>query len=212
MKKLILVAIFATIFITSPAEAESSVTIKPLDPVVGKLQATYEVSFNKTGATEYLFPPKVGFTSPDRKPQIYSVVEVNSKKRIMAKIVPLKKDGILVPGKYQVLVRFKEPHPKDTEYMLQYKIIVYRHNICYIDEDGIWNTLWDTGHKAKFIVPHGHTPVSASHPVVISEYYGRTHLLQDPLFIIGNKKKYLYRMLIFKTKPVPQRETKDQSQ
>ena len=90
MKKLTLIAIFTTILITSPVEAENSVTIKPLDPIVGKLQATYEVSFNKTGVTEYLFPPKVVFTSPDKKPVIYSVVEVNSKKRNMAKILPLK--------------------------------------------------------------------------------------------------------------------------
>ena len=101
--------------------------------------------------------------------------------------------------------------PKDTEYLLQFKIIVYRKEICFIDSEGFWVTKWGTRHSLKFIVPKKHIPIYTSHPVAISEYYGRIHLLQDTLFIKNNRKKQLNREVAFKTKPLPKKETKTKS-
>ena len=91
MKKLTLIAIFAAIFI-SPALG-GSVTIEPLDPDKGKLLITYQEGYNlKAGIKEFLFGG--GFPSADGKPDVHSVIDVNTKKKFMAKAVPLKKDNI----------------------------------------------------------------------------------------------------------------------
>jgi hypothetical protein len=206
MKKLILVIIFAAIFI-SPALGDN-VTIEALDPDKGKMLVTYQERYNlKTGVREFLFGG--GMPSSGKKIDVRSVMDVNSKQSFMAKAVPLKKGDKTIRGKYQILVRFKEPLAKDTKFLIQAKFVVYDKDLCYINDDGLWVTKWLTSYKCSLIAPRGHIPVFTSLPVMVSESYGRTQLLQDPLFIQKNNETRYRRKLVFKTKPLPRQTKQD---
>lgn len=206
MKKLILVIIFAAIFI-SPALG-NNVTIEALDPDKGKMLITYQEGYNlKAGVREFLFGG--GMPSSGKKIDVRSVMDVNSKQKFMAKAIPYKKDDKTIPGKYRILVRFKEPLAEDTYFLIQAKFVVYDKDLCYINDDGLWVTKWLTSYKCKFIAPTGHIPVFTSLPVMVSESYGRIQLLQDPLFIQKNNKTLYRRKLVFKTKPLPRQTKQD---
>jgi len=207
MKKLFLTTIFAAIFI-SPALG--NVTIEALDPGKGEMLITYQEGFNvKAGTSELLCGV---YPSADKKPYVRSAIDVNSKQTFMAKMVPLKKNDKTIPGKYQVLIRFKEPPTEDAKFLIQSKLVVYNSDLCYINEDSLWVTKWLTSYKCDFIAPKGHIPVFTSLPVTISEYYGRIQLSQDPLFIENNNKTLYRRTLVFKTKVLPEKKNEPPSQ
>lgn len=204
MKKLILITIYTTILFIQPVFG-NNVTIEPLDPDKGKLLITYQQEYNlKAGTKEFLFGGAL--PSVDGKPDVRSVIDVNSKQSLMAKVVPYKKDDKTIPGKYQILVRFKEPLAKKTKFLIQPKFVVYDSGLCYVNDDGLWVAKWRTSYKCSLLAPKGHIPVFTSLPVMISESYGRIQLLQDPLFIKKNDKIRYARTLVFKTKPVPKKE------
>ncbi|MCK5564474.1 MAG: hypothetical protein KAJ07_04455 [Planctomycetes bacterium] len=208
MKKLTLIAFFAAIFI-SPALG-GSVTIEPLDPDKGKLLVTYLEGYNlKAGTKEFLFGGAL--PSADGKPDVHSVIDVNTKQKFMAKAIPHKKDDKTISGRYRILVRLKEPLAKNTKFSIQAKYAVFDNDLCYVNDDGLWVAKWLTSYACKFIAPRGHIPVFTSLPVMVSEYYGRIHLLQGPLFIKNNNKALYRRTLVFKTKSLPTKETKTKS-
>ena len=196
MKKLILVIIIAAMFI-SPALGDK-VTIEALDPDKGKMLITYQQAHNiKAGAKEFMYG---SYPSADKKIEVRSVMDVNSKQSFMAKAIPFKKDDKTTPGRYRILIKFKEPLAKDTKFLLQSKFVSYNNKLCYVNDDGLWVTKWFTNYECKFIAPKGHIPVFTSLPVMVSESYGRIQLLQDPFFIKNNNKKTYRRTLVFKTK------------
>ncbi len=208
MKKLTFIAFFAAMFI-SPALGDDA-TIEALDPGQGKLLVTYQEGYNlKAGTKEFIFGGPM--PSANKKPDVHSVMDVNSRQKFMAKAIPYKKDDKTTPGKYRILVRFKKPLAKDSKFLIQAKFTVYDDDLCYVNDDGLWVAKWRTGYECKYIVPIGHIPVFTSLPVTLSEYYGRIHLLQNPLFIQGNNKTRYTRTLVFKTKPLPKKETKTKS-
>ena len=203
MKKLTFIAIFAAIFI-SPALGVTNSTLKPLEPAKGKMLVIYEQEYSvKAGATEFLYG---SYLSHDKKIEVRSVIDLNSKKSLMAKALPYKKGDRTISSRYSILIRFKEPVAEDTRILLQSTIVVYSKEFCYINDDGLWVTQWPTSFSSKFITPKGHIPVFTSHPVVISEHYGLLHLSQDISSIKNNDKSRFYRKLIFKTKPLPKKE------
>jgi hypothetical protein len=175
------------------------------------LLVTYQEGYNlKAGTKEFLFGGAL--PSANGKPNVHSVIDVNTKQKFMAKAIPYKKGDKTVPGRYKILVRFKEPLAKKTKFSIQAKYAVFNNNLCYVNDDGLWVAKWLTSYACKFITPIDHALAFTSLPVTASLYYGRTHLLQDPLFIKGNDKALYRRTLVFKTKPLPKKEIKDRSQ
>ncbi len=203
MKKLNLITILVAIFI-SPAFGDS-VTIEPLDPDQGELLVTYQEGYIlKAGTKEFLCGG--GMPSANKKMVLHSVMDVNSRQKLMAKVVPYKKGDKTIPGRYKILVRLKEPLDKKTKLLIQTKFAIFDDDLCYINDDGLWVSKWLTSYPCTLIAPIDHTIAFTSLPVTASQHYGRTHLLQDPLFIKNNTKTKYRRTLTFKTKPLPKKE------
>lgn len=193
MKKLMIIFVAA---LTLSSAVRAKVTIKPLKAAEGKVLIIYEVKCNEQGATGFVFPPRGGLTSLDRKPLLVSVIEKGSGKKLKAVVKSYIENGKTIPGKYEFHTNLERPLQKDEKRVLEFKIIVYNKPNCYIDKTGRWVCKYSTRQNATFLVPKGHTPVFSSHPVRIFEDQG-TICLQTNTKPIEPKE----RAFVFKTIP-----------
>ena len=160
------------------ADARGAVTIEVLNAAAGKYIVTYDVNVTKAESTEYVFPNH-GLISDDKKIDVVSVRETNANQKLEHEILPgIDSEKKPVPGRYRVKAKFINPLPEKSVYTLEYKVILYNKNDCYVDEDGRWVFRYSTGHDAFFVLPKNHVVVFADFPVVIFEQQGRTVLVQ----------------------------------
>ena len=197
MRKLITCGLLG--FVLLAGRAEAKVIIEVLDPAEWKYLVTYELKASKAHSTEHLFPSGLGLKSKSKILEVVSITEKNTDQEFEYEIIPGKdKDGAPVEGRYKVKAIFINPIPQGGHYILEYRVILYNEEDCFIDKDGRWLFQYETTHDAFFVLPKGHAVVYSNFPVLIYEKRGRT-VLQNKVQIDSKSKKKLKRKLIFKT-------------
>ncbi len=197
MRKLITCGLLG--FALLAGRAEAKVTIEVLDPAEWKYLVTYELKATEAHSTEYLFPSVPGFKSKSKVLEVLSITEKNTDQEFEYEIIPSKdKDGAPIEGFFQVKAIFINPIPQGGHYILEYKVILYNEEDCFIDKDGRWRFQYETAHDAFFVLPKGHAVVYSNFPVLIYEKRGRT-VLQNKVQTDSKSKKKVRRKLIFKT-------------
>ena len=190
--------------------SRADVTIEVLEAKEGKFLVTYEIYSDTPRSTGQTIS---GLSSIEEPPEVLSVTEKNSKKKLQYDVLPMRDKSGVFKGQYRIRAKYDNPIPQGEHYILEYRIILYNKENCYEDQEGRWVFRYETSHSQVFFtLPKEHAIVNSNFPALIYEEEGRT-IVQAKIYsevpryitkggkLIPNKAyKDTKRTLVYKTR------------
>lgn len=211
MRALAFNIICLALFLTTSV-ARANVTIEVLEPKEGKFLVTYEIYSDTPRSTGQTIS---GLVSTERPPEILSVMEQGAKKKLAYEILPMREKGGVFEGKYRVRAKYATPIPQGQHYILEYRIILYNMENCYVDPEGRWVFQYETTHsEILFILPKGHAIVNSNFPALIYEKGDRVvvqakmpssiprYITKGGKLVLNKAYKDTKRTLLYKTRDI----------